>query len=130
MTIPDNVTLIEQPTGVMWFGDDGILCVIGKKAEAQTLDEAKKSTQDLKKMVGNKKICMLMDITESSPSTKEVRDYTAQELLGLTKALALISRSALGKMVANLFFGLKPPPYPAKMFTEEREAREWLKQYL
>jgi hypothetical protein len=130
MKIPDNVKLIEEPNSIMWFDVDGILCVVGKKAEAQTIEEAKKSTEDFKKMVGNRKICMMLDITDSSPTTKEVRDYSAQELIGLTKALALISRSALGKMVANLFFGLKPPPYPAKMFTNEQDAREWLKQYL
>jgi len=46
------------------------------------------------------------------------------------KAIAMVSDSALGKMLANLFFTLKKQPYPTKMFTNEQDAKEWLMQYL
>jgi hypothetical protein len=42
----------------------------------------------------------------------------------------MISNSQLGKMLANMFFNMKKQPYPTKMFTDETEAKEWLKQYL
>jgi hypothetical protein len=130
MEIPKNTNIIDWPTSAMWFDEDGILCVISKKAPAQTLEEARKSMEDFENLTGKRKVCMLIDITNSAPTSKEMRDYSAAELPKITKALAMISTSALGKMIANLFFGLKPPPYPTKMFSNEKEAKEWLKQYL
>jgi hypothetical protein len=59
-----------------------------------------------------------------------MRDYVAEVLPDIAIAVAIISRSAVGKMVANLFFSIKKQPHPVKMFNDEREAKEWLKQYL
>ena len=86
--------------------------------------------EEFKKITKWKKVCLLIDTTNSTPSSKEVRDYAAEIFPELVKAIAMVSKSALGRMIANLFFGLKPPPYPVKMFSEEAEAKEWLKQYL
>ncbi|HXA01939.1 MAG TPA: STAS/SEC14 domain-containing protein [Cytophagaceae bacterium] len=130
MKIPENANVIDWPTSILWFDEDGILCAISKKVPEQTLEEAKESMLDFERLTGGKKVCMLIDITNSSPTSKEMRDYSAAELPKITKALAMISTSALGKMIANLFFGLKPPPYPTKMFSNEKDAKEWLKQYL
>jgi len=73
---------------------------------------------------------MLVDVTHSMESTRETRDYVAEEFPKYVKALAMVSDSALGKMLANLFFTLKKQPYPAKMFNNEQDAKTWLKQYL
>ena len=130
MEIPKNVKLIETPTSTIWFDETGICCSISKKHPPQSLEESKKSVEEFKKLTNGKKVCMLLDITNSSPSSKEIRDYAAEEMPKLVIAIAMISRSPLGRMVANLFFGLKPPSYPTKMFSNEKEAKEWLKQYL
>ena len=130
MEPPKNAKVIDLPTSVMWFDEDGILYSVSKKVPPQTMEETKKGVEDFKKLTGGKKVCMLLDITNGQPSNKEVRDYAAAEMVNLTKAIAMISKSAMGKMIANLFFGLKPPPYPTKMFNDEKEAKEWLKQYL
>ena len=74
---------------------------------------------------------MIAETDKSSPPPKkEDRDWIARELNSVIKALAIISTSPLGKMLANLFFGLKPPPYPYKFFSNEIDAKEWIKQYL
>lgn len=130
MEIPADVEKVEFATSIAWVDKDGILCSISKKVPAPSIEESKKELELFKKHFGDKKHCMLLDITNSAPTSKEARDWGAIELAKLIKALAMISNSALGKMVANLFFGLKPPPYPTKMFTNEKEAKEWLKQYL
>jgi hypothetical protein len=130
MEIPQNITTIDWPTSILWFDENGILCAISKKSPPQTLEETKKSIEEFYLITKGKKVCLLLDITNSNPASKEVRDYVANEMPKITKALAMVSNSPLGKMIANLFFGLKPPPYPTKMFTNEQEAKEWLKKYL
>lgn len=130
MKIPENVEIFELPTSTMWFDENGICCSISKKHPPQTLEESKKAVEDFKKHTKGKKVCMLLEITNSTPSSKEIRDYAAEEFPKLVIAIAMISKSPLGRMVANLFFGLKPPSYPTKMFSNEQDAKEWLKQYL
>ena len=130
MEPPKNVKVFDNPTSVYWFDEDGILYSISKKVPPQSLKETKKILDDLKKILGSQKVCMLADVTHSGESTREVREFAALEFPKFVKAIAMISESALGRMLANLFFSVKSQPYPTKMFKEEKEAREWLKQYL
>ena len=131
MEPPKNTEVHDHLESIWWIEEDGILCSVSKKnAPQSTREQSIAQLENLKKVTGDKKLCMLLDITYARPTKREDREFAAEELAKIVKAIALISNSALGKMVANLFFNLKPPPYPAKMFTAEPEAREWLKQYL
>jgi hypothetical protein len=130
MEPPKGVKVYDWPTSTFWFDENGILCSIAKKTPIQSLEEVKKTIEEFKKVIGDKKVCLLSESTNSSESTKEVRDYASLEFPKFIKAIAVISKSALGRMLANLFFSIKEQPYPTKMFTDENEAKEWLKQYL
>ncbi len=130
MVPSQNTEVFEFPTSTMWFDENGILCSIAKKVPSRTIEEAKKTMEELRKITNGKKVCLLSDSTDSPPANKEFRDYAAEVLPEIAKAVAIISRSAVGKMAANLFFSIKIQPYPVKMFTDEIEAKEWLKQYL
>jgi hypothetical protein len=128
--IPPNAKVYEFPTSTFWFDEDGIMWSISKKRPPQTIEQARDSIDRLKEITNNKKVCMLIDVTNTSESSRELRDYAAEELPKLVKAIAMVSSSALGKMLANLFFSLKSQPYPVKMFNDEKEALAWLRQYL
>lgn len=130
MKPPLNAKVYDWPSSTFWFDEDGILCSISKKTAPQTMEEVIKDVEGFKKIIGDKKVCMLADVTNSSESTREVRNYAAIELPKIIKAIAMISNSALGKMLANLFLSIKSQPYPTKMFNDEAEARQWLKQFL
>lgn len=129
MKPPENTKLIETRAATLWFDKDGILYSISKKVSAETLEETKKSVEEFKKLFGDKKFCMILDVTNSAPTTREVRQYAAEELEKIIKAAAIIADSAFAKMLTNLFFNLKPPPYPIKMFNNEIDAKEWVLQY-
>ena len=131
LKIPKNAKVQEWPTSTSWIDEDGILYSISKKGVAEpSLEDTKKLLEEFKEMVGGKKMCMLVDVTHAMESTREMRDYVAEEFPKYVKAIAMVSDSALGKMLANLFFTLKSQPYPTKMFNNEIEAKAWLKQYL
>jgi len=129
MEIPKNVEIINWPTSTMWFDENGILCSVAKKGVPATLEESKQSVESFRKITKGGKVCILADITNGTPPIKEVRDYVAAESARMIKAMAVIVNSALGRMASSLYFGLKPPAYPTKAFSNENDAKEWLKQY-
>ncbi|MES2515619.1 MAG: STAS/SEC14 domain-containing protein [Bacteroidota bacterium] len=128
--IPQNVQTTEWPTSVTWFDDNGLLYCVYKKGVERSMKETRDTIEEFKKQLNGKKVCMLADVTNSGPSSKQIREYAATELPKFIKAIAMISDSPLGKMLANLFLTLKSQPYPTRVFNNENEAREWLKQYL
>jgi hypothetical protein len=130
ISAPANKQLIEWPSSTLWFDEDGIVYSIAKKSANRSLEETKKSVEEFRKLLGDKKVCMLADISNASPTSRELREYSAKVLPEFIKAMAMVSRSPAGKMLANLFFALKPQSFPTKVFTSEEEARKWLTQYL
>ncbi|MES2591305.1 MAG: hypothetical protein V4608_05435 [Bacteroidota bacterium] len=130
MTPPKDTEVYDLPASIIWFDSDGILYSIAKKIPAQTIDEAKASMADFLKITGGKKVCMISDSSDSPAVNKEMRDFAAEVIPQIVKAIAIISRSSAGRMAANLFFSLKKQPYPVKFFENEVDAKQWIIQYL
>lgn len=131
MKAPDSAQVFDSPNSTYWFDSDGILCVITKQAPELPLEEQKAQMQKLKALIGDKKICMLIDVTHSNRSSSaESREYNSKEVPKFTNAMAFIISSPLTRMLAYLFFAFTTVPFPIKTFSNEEEARDWLKQYL
>jgi hypothetical protein len=133
MEIPEGVKIIDWPTSTMWFDADGVLYSIPKPNAPvpKTKEESIAELEKFRRLVGGKKTCMIAQADNSGRTPKkEDRDWIAKELNSIVKAMAIISASPLSRMVANLFFGFKPPAYPVKFFPNEVEAKEWIKQYV
>ena len=122
--------IFESPLSVMWFDEDGIFCTVTKKKAPLTKEALIAQFDFIRKRSNGKKICWLGDVTHVSFPTTEARDYAGEETPKFIKALALITNSEISKMVANVFLVLKRPPYPTKLFTNEKDARNWLKNHL
>jgi hypothetical protein len=133
MEIPKNAKTFELKSSIIWFNEDGILYSVPKPGIPPDLnfEEIKKEMDHLREFIGHKKVCFLAESNPNSkPPNKQERDFIAEQINTVVKAMAIVTSSPVSKMIANLFFGLKPPPYPAKMFSNEHEAKEWIKQYL
>lgn len=130
MAVPTNAEVTEIATSYYWFDEDGILCAVNKKTPPLPFEEIVKLVEDLKIITNNKKVCMLMDVTYSASSNKQTREYTAREFPQLVKALALVCKAPMSRMLGYLFFALVSTPFPAKMFSNENDAKAWLKQYI
>jgi hypothetical protein len=134
LQIPLNAKTYELTGSTFWFSEEGILYSMPKPgAEQEATDE--QILQEMEKfrvIVGNKKVCMIAETAQGTtkPPKKEQRALIAREIASVTKALAIVTTSALSKMIINLFFAFAPPQYPVKIFRTEQEAREWIRQYL
>lgn len=108
---------------------NGYLYSVPKPGPAvdQSREEMLKEVEKFKQITGGQKVNMIVEAHPHRESPrKEDREFIAQQLAEVTNAMAILTPSALSRMVANLFFLFNPAPYPVKMFVSESDAKEWL----
>lgn len=129
---PETAQVTEFPTSVFWFDEEGVVYSITKPtAHAMDKEESIEYIRRFRELVNNQKVCIIIQSNSSNPlPNKEDREWIASELETLTKAMAVIYTSPMGRMMANLFFRLKPSKYPVKFFANAADAREWIDQYV
>ena len=127
LELPKDKELIDTPIGYFWFDEDGIMNSVGKK-ETRNMRMLKESMRILKKHIGNKKVCMISDTTNTSYYTIEMREELGHSLSNMVKAIALVPCTQTGKLLASMIF-MRKTGFPTKIFTNLSEAREWIKHY-
>jgi len=129
MTPPQNASIYEGELASFWFDEQGILCAVSKKV-SRTLEKQEANYELVRKITGNQKVCLLADNTETYTQDSQTRTYSAQVIPQLFKAMAVISRTAIGHASAHLFEYFQGQPIPIKRFEDEKEAKAWLIRYL
>ncbi|MCX2739836.1 DUF7793 family protein [Pontibacter anaerobius] len=109
--------------------DSGILHCVYKDIELLDLDIAKICVQDRLEFIQGETYPSLFDITRIKQSTKEARDYLANEGNDFVSASAILISSPMVRMSANFFIQVNKPKNPTRMFTNQPSALEWLAQY-
>ena len=129
MISPENTRVYEGELARFWFEEDGILCA-NAKSVSRTLENQKANYDFIRQITGGQPVCLLADNTSSYTQDDVIRAYSAQEIPKLFKAMAVISRTTIGRAAAHLFTYFQGQPIPIRTFENEGEAREWLMQYL
>lgn len=129
MTPPENATVYEGKLASFWLNDLGILCAVSKPVP-RTPENQKADYDFIREITGNKRVCLLADNSNSYTQDKITRQYSAEEMPKLFRAMAVISRTTIGKAAAHLFTYFQGQPIPIMTFDDEKEAKEWLMQYV
>jgi hypothetical protein len=124
----ESAEVFENETSKYWFEED-ILFVISKKGPPRSFEQQKKETDDFITNLNGKKVCAMIDITHAAPSSPEAREYNKKKLPEIFKAIAFITHTALGRMLINLYLGMRSSPFPTRVFSNENEALSWLQQF-
>lgn len=127
LAIPADKDIEEDAGSYSWFGDDGIFYSLPKTgAPPSDVADIKASEKKWVEKMGGKKIKWLTIIDPHGKSNKASRDYLGEILPKYISAMALVCNSPLARMAANIFFKIKPQPYPTKMFSDVSTAQQWL----
>ncbi|HNP22724.1 MAG TPA: STAS/SEC14 domain-containing protein [Panacibacter sp.] len=121
--------LIEGEIASYMLDHQGILVAYSKSIR-RTVENIGRNIQLVKKITGNKKVPLLIHLVNSPMPDKATRDFSAAQLPNVYTAMAMVSKPGLATLIMNLLFKLKPPPIPMKNFSNENEAKEWLKQFI
>jgi hypothetical protein len=112
-----------------YYSSEGILYSYSKDVK-RTIENIRNNIALVKEITGGKKVPLLIYLTRSPVPDKETRKYSAEQLPNVYTAMAMISKGGLAQLIMNLLFKFKPPTIPMKTFSEDKEAVDWLKQFL
>ena len=128
MTIPTNKQTFEGEIATYWF-EDGILISLSKSPKRR-VENIKSNVKLVKLITNNKRVPLLIYISNSPVPDKAARKYSTEQLPLIYSAMAMVSKPGLSKVIMNILFALKQPPIPMKSFTNDIDAKNWLNQYL
>ena len=130
MQIPEKVKTYKSRSSVFWFDEDGIVYSTPREDAPPTIsdEEIKERADQLWELSGEKKVCLVLELNkkQAGPSRQQ-RALIQKQFERVLNALAIVATSPVTKMIANIFFTIKPAGFPVKMFTDEGEAKKWAK---
>lgn len=118
----------EGEIATYWF--EGNVLVSLSKSVKRTVENIKGNVALVQRITGDKPVPLLIYLSSSPVPDKATRKYSTEMLPVIYSAMAMVSKPGLAKFIMNILFALKPPPIPMKSFTNDKEAVEWLKQFL
>jgi len=128
MSLPDNTQVIKGEIADYWY--NGGILYSWSKSTLRTVKNISENIALVKQITGNKKVPLLIYLSNSAVPDKETRKFSAEKLPEVYTAMAMVSKPGLAKLIMNMLFRFKPPPIPMKSFTDDKEAKEWLQQFL
>ncbi|MET0793993.1 MAG: hypothetical protein ABW061_20905 [Polyangiaceae bacterium] len=119
--------LVTQ-TGEVWLGDDGIIRIEIRNPREHTLEDAIECVGAVRRAGGGVGRPLMSRVAAPGPMTSEARAYYASaEAARAITALAMVTNSILGRIVANLLIGLNATPIPMRLFASENAGLIWIK---
>lgn len=113
----DKPELIKGEIADYHYGDDGILYSYSKST-LRTVKTISDNIALVKSITGNKIVPLLIYLSDSPVPDKETRRFSTEQLPKVYKAMAMVSKPGLSKLIMNILFRLKTPPIPMKSFTQ------------
>jgi hypothetical protein len=117
----------EAILSTMWigYGTDGIVRIRILKDAVITTDNMRVVYATIERMAGTKNWLLLVDAREKFDAGDGVMDY-ARSKSGYRLATAILTNNSFSKAILNTYITVFKPESAYKMFTNEKEAEDWL----
>ncbi len=119
--------MIETAAFRVWWDDDARVARVewlpGSRGDLATV---KAVTAAILRLARGP-VPLLVDIRHMAAFEREARAHLLDDYGGASR-VALLAGSAVNRMVANFFIGMKRLPVPIRMFTDRTEAITWLRE--
>ncbi|MDI1353824.1 MAG: STAS/SEC14 domain-containing protein [bacterium] len=125
----EQIPLITGEIADYRYDTAGILYSYSKNPK-RTIENISRNIALVKQITGNKKVPLLIYLCDSPAPDKKTRKYSTEQLPNMYTAMAMVSKPGLAQIIMKLLFRFQKPPIPMRSFTDDGEAREWLKQFL
>jgi hypothetical protein len=127
MIAPTNKEIFEGEIATYWWEDDILISL--SKSPRRTVANITGNVALVKRITNNRRVPLLIYLSNSPVPDRETQKFATTQLPIIYSAMAMVSKPGLAKLIMNILFRLKPPPIPMKSFSDDKEAKEWLKQF-
>ena len=128
--VVDKVQVVRAAGGPIMLKESIIRISVEQEAE-YTLEMAYEVVDIIDKLRKGNRLPLLVDFTNVYSMSRPIRQYySSPELSAKVSAVAIVSSSAIGRVVGNFFLGLNKPLVPTRLIASEEEALNWLKRYV
>ncbi len=129
IALPKNA--VESSASYFWLRDDGILYIYYKAKSVHNLEDAVENIQITLEVSGNTPRPLLIDMTNIKHMDRDAREvYKEASAEGKVKAVALVTKSVMSRLVANFFIGFNKPEAPIRLFNNAGDAARWLRKHI
>lgn len=125
---PDDKDLIKGEIADYRY-EEGILYSYSKST-LRTVKNISENIALVKQITGGKIVPLLIYLSDSPVPDKATRKFSTEQLPHVYKAMAMVSKPGLSKLIMNILFRFTSPPIPMRSFTDDKAAKEWLQQFL
>ena len=126
--IPTDRQVWDGEIATYWFEDDILVSL--SKSPRRTVESIARNVALVKEITHDKPVPLLIYLADSPVPDKATRKFSTEQLPVIYKAMAMVSKPGLATLIMNILFRFKPPPIHMKSFSNDKEAREWLMQFL
>jgi len=127
----DSHEVVSTRTAKVWLDADGIIHKEFHEHAEETLKDALESMEVIKRISKGRKLPIMIDMGKVHSMDPEARAYySGNEAFSATSAAAAVTKSLMSRLIGNFFLGFNKPEYPRKVFSNESEALDWLKDFL
>lgn len=122
---------IRTKTVEMWLGDDGIVYAVVLPNSLVSQEDNKANTNHLPKVSDGKIHPLYIDIRNLLWADSISRKSAASDdIVKLVNAVAIIVGTLASRIIGNFVLNFVKPPYPIQVFTSQKDALEWLNQFV
>ncbi|NQT62687.1 MAG: hypothetical protein HQ556_06990 [Candidatus Marinimicrobia bacterium] len=123
--------ILKSRTAEILLAENGIIHQNHFPESEVTLEDVKQELAIYPILSNNRKICVLIDLSNVKSVEKQARDYLASDATSeFVLATALVAPTMVSRVLGNFFLGLNKPPIPVKLFRSKEEGLEWLMQLI
>jgi hypothetical protein len=119
----------ENEYASFWI-EAGIVYFVYKPNSVVSLEAARKIVEDRVRFQKQQDFPIYCDIRGMKSADKEARNYLAKEGSSYARAVAVVVDSPMSKIIGNIYLGLNKPITPSRLFTDQKDAIEYLKQFV
>ena len=118
-------------TARIWLDEVGIVRTVVLPNANIVLEDTVRNYEVVKELSQGQRVPMYTDARAVGSASRDVRVYASSDfVVKLVSATAVLVGSPVSRVLGNFFVRLNRPPYPTRLFTDEAEALDWLKQFV
>ena len=122
---------ISTKKGEAYIDEQGILIQTYRENTDLTLEDAKADFKSYLSLCDQCKLPVLIEMENVKSVEREARAYySSKEATNYITAAALLITNPVNRIIGNFYMGLNKTAFPFRLFTENKKAIQWLKQYL